>query len=320
MVQTKPSTCSGSGSTPTGQPAPSQWALHQTVAVQLPPQTREDLYDQLFGQGFRKAEDLGLTREECISAACRYADTKLAEWEQGATQSPMEELPPWQKPKERAGKRQHQRTPEKEFFSPVPEPREIPVTPANVTVQYITVGDFTGPPSSWQEPAATPAATTAATTEATTKTEEEFAEELWEQWPTETWDTPPTTQTQKAQYVQRPKSRTATAHNSPFQGDFPQPPPLPPRAHRTSQYPEILVGQVDLKARLYRKLDNVDGLPTGCNRWQYLVMRARARKRWAVRGHAEHHRHNMPKNLDGPPTGFGHHLGRWSWREVLHLW
>ena len=59
----------------------------------------------------------------------------------------------------------------------------------------------------------------------------------------------------------------------------------------------------------------------GRSKWERLLNRIIARKRWAAVGHAQNYAKNgMPKNLDGPATGFGRHIGRWQWREIRAWW
>ena len=59
----------------------------------------------------------------------------------------------------------------------------------------------------------------------------------------------------------------------------------------------------------------------GKDRWCRLVMRIQFRKRWSDRGRMQNYaKHGMPENLDGPPTGFGKHIGRWGWREITYHW
>ena len=56
-------------------------------------------------------------------------------------------------------------------------------------------------------------------------------------------------------------------------------------------------------------------------RWRRLVMKIQTRKRWSDWGRLQNYAKNgLPKNLDGKPTGFGKHLGRWGWREIAFEW
>ena len=56
-------------------------------------------------------------------------------------------------------------------------------------------------------------------------------------------------------------------------------------------------------------------------RWQNLVAKIQARKQWSDRGRMLNYaKHGVPRNLDGKPTGFGKHLGRWAWREIRPSW
>ena len=57
------------------------------------------------------------------------------------------------------------------------------------------------------------------------------------------------------------------------------------------------------------------------NAWQRLVSKIQSRKAWSDRGRMLNYaKHGLPKNLDGKPTGFGKHLGRWGWREIRSNW
>ena len=57
------------------------------------------------------------------------------------------------------------------------------------------------------------------------------------------------------------------------------------------------------------------------NRWMYLVSVMRWRRRWSLKATAKKYANRgMPKNLDGPPQGFGWHIGRWQWREIRQYW
>ena len=56
------------------------------------------------------------------------------------------------------------------------------------------------------------------------------------------------------------------------------------------------------------------------NRWQLLVKKIQDRRAWSIKATAHKHAKNMPKNLDGPPTGLGRHLGRWSFRQIRYAW
>ena len=59
----------------------------------------------------------------------------------------------------------------------------------------------------------------------------------------------------------------------------------------------------------------------GLNRWQKLILLARQRREWSMRGQMlKCKQHGMPKNLDGPAKGFGKHLGRWGYNEIRHFW
>ena len=61
--------------------------------------------------------------------------------------------------------------------------------------------------------------------------------------------------------------------------------------------------------------------PPRLNRWQALVKRMQERRRWSARTNLERYsRRGVPKDLDGPTRGFGHHLGRWQWREIHYEW
>ena len=52
-------------------------------------------------------------------------------------------------------------------------------------------------------------------------------------------------------------------------------------------------------------------------KWNNLMAKAISRKQWAVWGHARNYAKNgMPKNVDGPASGFGAHIGRWGWRQL----
>jgi len=59
--------------------------------------------------------------------------------------------------------------------------------------------------------------------------------------------------------------------------------------------------------------------------WLRMILKISSRKRWAVNMIALRNAKQMPKNIDGPGTGFGCHLrepgcakGRWGWREIPH--
>ena len=55
--------------------------------------------------------------------------------------------------------------------------------------------------------------------------------------------------------------------------------------------------------------------------WRHLLMRVQSRKKWSDRGRLQNYAQNgVPKNLDGKPTGFGKHIGRWGWREIAYEW
>ena len=57
------------------------------------------------------------------------------------------------------------------------------------------------------------------------------------------------------------------------------------------------------------------------NKWQRLVLRIRERKRWSEKGRLLNYAKNgCPRNLDGKARGFGHHIGRWQWREIHYEW
>ena len=57
------------------------------------------------------------------------------------------------------------------------------------------------------------------------------------------------------------------------------------------------------------------------NRWQQLMLRVQARKRWSDKGRlCNYAKNGIPRNIDGKPTGFGRHLGRWGWREISFEW
>ena len=55
--------------------------------------------------------------------------------------------------------------------------------------------------------------------------------------------------------------------------------------------------------------------------WQRMVERIQARKRWSAKASILNYSKNgLPKNLDGPATGLGKHVGRWAWREIRSNW
>ena len=60
--------------------------------------------------------------------------------------------------------------------------------------------------------------------------------------------------------------------------------------------------------------------PEELNSWQKLVKRIQDRKRWSQLGHTlKYSKNGLPKK-EGPATGFGKHIGRWSWREIAFCW
>ena len=61
-------------------------------------------------------------------------------------------------------------------------------------------------------------------------------------------------------------------------------------------------------------------IPVGFH-WRRLVAKAQERRKWSVRGQALNYaKHGMPQHLDGPARGFGKHLGRWGWRDIVSSW
>ena len=54
--------------------------------------------------------------------------------------------------------------------------------------------------------------------------------------------------------------------------------------------------------------------------WRYLVWKIQSNKKWSARSTMFRYRNKLPKNLDGPATGMGKHLGRWGWREIAFEW
>ena len=55
-------------------------------------------------------------------------------------------------------------------------------------------------------------------------------------------------------------------------------------------------------------------------KWQRMVLLVINRKYWATWGHVRRSVLKMPKNLYGPATGMGKHLGRWGFREISSEW
>ena len=60
--------------------------------------------------------------------------------------------------------------------------------------------------------------------------------------------------------------------------------------------------------------------PEELNSWQKLVKRIQDRKRWSQLGHTLKYSKNGVPKKEGPATGFGKHIGRWSWREIAFCW
>ena len=91
---------------------------------------------------------------------------------------------------------------------------------------------------------------------------------------------------------------------------------------RPHPQPEETSASASTSSTVTWKWGQEDSLKTkGLNRWQYLVELARYKRRWSLRMTAmKYKKHGMPKDLHGPPTGFGKHVGRWQWREVRHFW
>ena len=59
----------------------------------------------------------------------------------------------------------------------------------------------------------------------------------------------------------------------------------------------------------------------GLNRWQLLVMRIQAHKRWLEKARLRSYSEKgCPRDLDGKATDIGSHLGRWQWREIAYQW
>ena len=93
------------------------------------------------------------------------------------------------------------------------------------------------------------------------------------------------------------------------------------RDHRALQHPQpALAAELSMLSLEPTPPDVLTKAQPGLNRWQRLVQVARLRRGWSFRGALLKARKWGAPHKEGPPKGFGKHLGKWGHNEIRHLW